>query len=97
MWTAASRAFAAAALLTRLTMSALPAMTWPTEAKISRATGTSPAGRLSIAVAVDQWRGLIDEGVEHLHVYTLNNPDLSFEICRALGYEASPLAASGAA
>jgi methylenetetrahydrofolate reductase (NADPH) len=62
-----------------------------------RATDEAEAGRLSIAVAVDQWRGLIDEGVEHLHVYTLNNPDLSFEICRALGYEATPLAASGAA
>lgn len=62
-----------------------------------RATEEEEAGRLSIAVAVDQWRALIDEGVEHLHVYTLNNPDLSFEICRALGYEATPLAASGAA
>ena len=62
-----------------------------------RATDDAEAGRLSIAVAVDQWRALIDEGVEHLHVYTLNNPDLSFEICRALGYEATPLAASGAA
>lgn len=62
-----------------------------------RATDEAEAGRLSIAVAVDQWRALIDEGVEHLHVYTLNNPDLSFEICRALGYEATPLAASGAA
>ena len=62
-----------------------------------RAVDEEEAGRLSIAVAVDQWRALIDEGVEHLHVYTLNNPDLSFEICRALGYEATPLAASGAA
>lgn len=62
-----------------------------------RAVDEEEAGRLSIAVAVDQWRALIDEGVEHLHVYTLNNPDLSFEICQALGYEANPLAASGAA
>ncbi|PJN94158.1 hypothetical protein CNY89_16165, partial [Amaricoccus sp. HAR-UPW-R2A-40] len=44
-----------------------------------RALDEEEIGRLSIAVAVDQWRGLIDEGVEHLHVYTLNNPDLSFE------------------
>jgi methylenetetrahydrofolate reductase (NADPH) len=66
-------------------------------AAFARALDEEEAGRLSIAVAVDQWRGLIDEGVEHLHVYTLNNPDLSFEICRALGYETTPLAASGAA
>lgn len=66
-------------------------------AAFARALDEEEAGRLSIAVAVDQWRALIDEGVEHLHVYTLNNPDLSFEICRALGYETTPLAASGAA
>jgi methylenetetrahydrofolate reductase (NADPH) len=66
-------------------------------AAFARALDEEEAGRLSIAVAVDQWRGLIDEGVEHLHVYTLNNPDLSFEICRELGYETTPLAASGAA
>ena len=37
---------------------------------------------------------LIDEGVEHLHVYTLNNPDLTFDVCRTLGYVAAPLAAA---
>lgn len=55
------------------------------------------AAKLSVDVAVAQWRGLIAEGVEHLHVYTLNNPDLSFEICRAIGYRAEPLAAAGGA
>ena len=35
---------------------------------------------------------LIGEGVEHLHVYTLNNPDLTFDVCRTLGYVAAPLA-----
>ena len=39
-----------------------------------RATDEAEAGRLSIAVAVDQWRALIDEGVEHLHVYTSTTP-----------------------
>lgn len=66
-------------------------------AAYARTTDDAEAGRLSIEVAVGQWRGLIDEGVDHLHVYTLNNPDLSFEICRALGFETTPLAASGAA
>ncbi len=47
---------------------------------------------LSVATAADQCSGLIAEGVEHLHVYTLNNPDLTFDVCRALGYVAAPLA-----
>lgn len=49
---------------------------------------------LSVSIACEQCDGLIAEGVEHLHVYTLNNPDLSFDICRALGYVAAPLAAA---
>ena len=56
---------------------------------------------LSVAVATDQCDELIAEGVEHLHVYTLNNPDLTFDVCRVLGYAAAPLAdvadAAGAA
>jgi methylenetetrahydrofolate reductase (NADPH) len=49
---------------------------------------------LSVALATEQIDGLMREGVEHVHLYTLNNPDLSFDICRALGYEAAPLAAA---
>lgn len=49
---------------------------------------------LSVALACEQIDGLIGEGVEHVHVYTLNNPDLTFDVCRALGYEAAPLAAA---
>ena len=56
---------------------------------------------LSVAIACEQCDGLVAEGVEHLHLYTLNNPDLSFDVCRALGYVAAPLprrpTASGAA
>ncbi|MFO1143338.1 MAG: methylenetetrahydrofolate reductase [NAD(P)H] [Amaricoccus sp.] len=48
---------------------------------------------LSVSIACEQCDALIDEGVEHLHVYTLNNPDLSYDVCRALGYHAAPLAA----
>ncbi len=62
-----------------------------------KATDDAAAWALSVEVAAAQWRELIAEGVEHLHVYTLNNPDLSFEICRALGYEAEPLAVAGGA
>ena len=40
---------------------------------------------LSTAIATEQCDGLIGEGVDHLHFYTLNNPDLTFNICRAIG------------
>ena len=49
---------------------------------------------LSVSIAAEQCDELVDEGAEHLHVYTLNNPDLSFDVCRALGYVAAPLAAA---
>lgn len=54
---------------------------------------------LSVDLAVRQMQALIGEGVEHLHVYTLNNPDLGFDVCHALGYEAVPptVAKGGAA
>jgi methylenetetrahydrofolate reductase (NADPH) len=52
---------------------------------------------LSVSIACDQMDGLMGEGVEHLHVYTLNNPDLTFDVCRVLGYAAAPLAAAGEA
>lgn len=50
----------------------------------------------SVDLAVRQTNELIEHGVEHLHFYTLNNPDLSFDICSALGYEASGPAAAEA-
>jgi methylenetetrahydrofolate reductase (NADPH) len=50
---------------------------------------------LSVSIAADACDELIREGVPHLHFYTLNNPDLTFDVCRALGYEAAPLAAAG--
>lgn len=42
----------------------------------------------------DQCRALLAEGVRHLHFYTLNNPDLTYDICRSLGIE--PRAAGAA-
>lgn len=47
---------------------------------------------LSVDLAAEQMRALIAEGVDHLHVYTLNNPDLAFDVCHALGYETVPVA-----
>jgi len=63
----------------------------------ARAETPEDAYQLSVAIAVDQCDGLIDEGVEHLHVYTLNNPDLTFDVCRTLGYVAAPLSAAAQA
>ena len=66
----------------------------------ARAEDAASAYLLSVSIACDQCDGLIAEGVEHLHIYTLNNPDLTFDICRALGHVAAPLTAaqgSGAA
>ncbi len=40
---------------------------------------------LAIAVATELCSTLIDGGVEHLHFYTLNRPDLTRDICHALG------------
>ena len=46
---------------------------------------------LSTAICTEQCDELRCEGVEHLHFYTLNNPELTFNICRAIGIEAAPL------
>ena len=61
----------------------------------ARADSDEAAHLLSVAVASDQCDGLIEEGVDHLHFYTLNNPDLTFDVCRALGFEAAPLSLAG--
>ena len=60
----------------------------------ARAETDADAYLLSVSIACDQCDALIAEGVEHLHFYTLNNPDLTFDVCRTLGYVAAPLAAA---
>ncbi|MEM6481155.1 MAG: methylenetetrahydrofolate reductase [NAD(P)H] [Pseudomonadota bacterium] len=40
---------------------------------------------LAIAVATELCSDLLDGGVEHLHFYTLNRPELTRDICHALG------------
>lgn len=40
---------------------------------------------LAIAVATELCSALLEDGVEHLHFYTLNRPDLTRDICHALG------------
>lgn len=40
---------------------------------------------LSIALSTELCDDLMREGVQHLHFYTLNNPDLTYNICSGLG------------
>jgi methylenetetrahydrofolate reductase (NADPH) len=61
-------------------------------AAYARADTPEAAHLLSVSIASEQCDTLIGEGVEHLHVYTLNNPDLTFDVAQALGYHAAPLA-----
>ncbi len=64
---------------------------WMGKAFANAGTGHD-AYLLSVSIACEQCDALISEGVEHLHLYTLNNPDLSFDVAHALGYAARPLA-----
>ncbi|MEM9855190.1 MAG: methylenetetrahydrofolate reductase, partial [Pseudomonadota bacterium] len=41
----------------------------------------------ALAHATELCSDLIDEGVEHLHIYTLNRPTLARQICGALGIQ----------
>ena len=59
-----------------------------------RADTAEDAYLLSVATATAQCDALIAEGVEHLHIYTLNNPDLPYDVCRAIGYVPAPLVAA---
>ncbi|SOH93951.1 methylenetetrahydrofolate reductase (NADPH) [Monaibacterium marinum] len=48
---------------------------------------------LSVSIAAEQCSEMMAQGVDHLHFYTLNNPDLTFDICTAIGIE--PIAMQG--
>lgn len=49
---------------------------------------------LATSIATEQCDWLLREGVNHLHFFTLNKPDLTYNIARALGYAIAPLAAT---
>ena len=46
---------------------------------------------LSVSIAAEQCDDLIANGVEHLHLYTMNKPHLPYQVCRALGIEPVPM------
>ncbi len=51
----------------------------------TKATRDGCADLLATALATELCDELINEGVDHLHFYTLNKPELTRDICRALG------------
>lgn len=52
---------------------------------------------LATSICAEQCDDLLEEGVEHLHFYTLNNPDLTYNICRAIGVEPAALSVAASA
>ena len=56
-----------------------------------RAAESGAEELLSISIASEMCDTLTSEGVEHLHIYTLNNPDLPYQVCQALGVAPQPM------
>lgn len=52
---------------------------------------------LARSICAEQCDDLRAEGVGHLHFYTLNNPDLTYDVCRALGVEPGGLSLAASA
>ncbi|MEL7464296.1 MAG: methylenetetrahydrofolate reductase [NAD(P)H] [Pseudomonadota bacterium] len=56
-----------------------------------RAEEADASELLSLSIASEICDALLKEGAERLHLYTLNNPDLTYQLCQALGVEAQPM------
>ncbi|HSF90774.1 MAG TPA: methylenetetrahydrofolate reductase [NAD(P)H] [Paracoccaceae bacterium] len=48
--------------------------------------------KLAVELCTKQSQDLLDNGEDHLHFYTLNNPVLTYEVCRGLGFTELPVA-----
>jgi len=57
----------------------------------SNVTDPQDSEILATAIASEFCDTLLEEGVDHLHFYTLNNPNLVFNIATALGFKAATL------
>jgi methylenetetrahydrofolate reductase (NADPH) len=44
------------------------------------------AHAIATEIASEQIFGLVDEGVQHVHIYTLNRADLALDVCEQLGW-----------
>ncbi|SDD93351.1 methylenetetrahydrofolate reductase (NADPH) [Paracoccus isoporae] len=86
----------------------LPIQSWTGARKFAERCGTSVPGwaveaferagkegeaALARNLCVTLCRDLLDGGVEHLHFYTLNRPELTLAVCEDLGVERTGLAA----
>ncbi|MDO5622146.1 MAG: methylenetetrahydrofolate reductase [NAD(P)H] [Paracoccus sp. (in: a-proteobacteria)] len=91
-------ACAAAGIKAPILPGILPIQSWKGAKNLAARCGTSvPASveqafetstdqhALALDLATDLCRKLIDGGVNHLHFYTLNRPEMTAEICRRLG------------
>ncbi len=61
------------------------------ETAFANAERTDATELLSISVASVLCDALRREGAGHIHLYTLNNPDLPYQVCQAMGVEPRPL------
>lgn len=52
-----------------------------------KATRDNRAELLSTALCTELCSDLMDEGVSRLHFYTLNRPELTRDVCHALGVQ----------
>lgn len=46
---------------------------------------------VAAAVAAEQVMDLVDQGIRHVHFYTLNRADLVYAICHLLGLRPRPM------
>ncbi|MFN3261972.1 MAG: methylenetetrahydrofolate reductase [NAD(P)H] [Pikeienuella sp.] len=61
------------------------------ETAFANAEETGAGELLSISIAAEMCDTLRREGAGHIHLYTLNNPDLPYQVCQALGVETTPM------
>jgi methylenetetrahydrofolate reductase (NADPH) len=66
------------------------------ETAFANAGDADAAELLAVSIAAEQCSELAAEGVEAFHVYTLNNPELPFQLCRAIGVEPGPMRVAAA-
>ena len=52
---------------------------------------------LATSLCAEQCENLYDQGLDRVHFYTLNNPQIPFDVCRALGVEPAPVALANTA
>lgn len=55
------------------------------------AEGEDQHDLLSVSICAEQCDDLMANGVDRLHLYTMNKPDLPYQVCRALGVEPVPM------